>query len=179
MSTTFPVPTNQIPTRRGAGGLLVGTAIGATALLAGTYYAYACSVLPGLARTDDRTFVGVMQQINEAIQNPVFFASFFGAPVLSAVAFVRLRRRAQPVVTRLVLAGLVLNALGLLSTMAFNIPLNDQLAAAGDPAHLADPAGVRARFETPWLVWNVLRAGFATSALGCLAGALHRIGRSN
>ena len=41
-----------------------------TGLMAGLYYAYACSVMPGLSRTDDRTFVSAMQQINVAIINP-------------------------------------------------------------------------------------------------------------
>jgi uncharacterized membrane protein len=41
-----------------------------TGLMAGLYYAYAYSVMLGLSRTDDRTFVSAMQQINVAILNP-------------------------------------------------------------------------------------------------------------
>lgn len=69
-----------------APGLALGAAMLAMGLIAGLFYAYACSVMPGLARTDDRALVDAMQQINEAILNPVFALSFFGAPVLTAAA---------------------------------------------------------------------------------------------
>lgn len=55
-------------------------------LLAGLFYAFAVSVMPGLARTDGRSFVDAMQRINMAITNPWFFLSFFGAPVLTIAA---------------------------------------------------------------------------------------------
>jgi uncharacterized membrane protein len=45
-----------------------------------------CSVMPGLRRTDDRTFVSAMQRINVAILNGWFMLSFFGALVVMAVA---------------------------------------------------------------------------------------------
>lgn len=64
------------------------------------------------------------------------------------------------------------DALGLLVTMAANVPLNNRLAAAGDPARIADPAGVRARFENAWNVWNIARALASTAALVCLGLAL-------
>ena len=57
-------------------------------LQAGTYYTWASGVMPGLARTDDRTFVEAMQQINVAIVNPVFLLSFLGAPLVAGAAIV-------------------------------------------------------------------------------------------
>ena len=48
-------------------------------LQAGTYFTWATGVMPGLARVDDRTFVHAMQQMNVAIVNPVFIATFLGA----------------------------------------------------------------------------------------------------
>jgi len=53
--------------------LILGAAAIATGLLAGLFYAYACSIMPGLHASSDRTAVEAMQNINEAIQNPVFF----------------------------------------------------------------------------------------------------------
>ena len=50
-------------------GVLAAATI-TTGLMAGLYYAYACSVMLGLSRTGDRTFVSAMQQINVAILNP-------------------------------------------------------------------------------------------------------------
>ena len=66
-----------------------------TGLIAGVYYAYAVSVNLGLAAQPDAGYVAAMQAINERIQNPVFFASFFGAvlTLLSAFAVHSLRPR--------------------------------------------------------------------------------------
>lgn len=137
-----------------------------TGLLAGTYYAYACSVMPALRRTGDRTFVEVMQSINVSIQNPVFFAAFFGAPAMTAVA-VGLHGSGWGV------AALALNLAGLLVTIAANIPLNNALAAAADdPAAIADPAAVRGRFERAWNSWNTARTVLTLAALVCLGEAL-------
>lgn len=156
------------PGSRSAGSgarAVLGAATVANGLVAGVWYAYATSVMPALARSDDRIYVEVMQNINEVIQNPVFFAGFFGALILAAVAAWQQRR--SP--TRWwVQAALVLYAAVLLVTMAVNIPLNDELAAAGNPARIADPAAVRERFEDPWVVWNVVRLVLSTAALACL-----------
>jgi uncharacterized membrane protein len=50
-------------------GRVLGLATVGMGLLAGLFYAYACSVMPGLGQADDRTVVDAMQQIDEAIQN--------------------------------------------------------------------------------------------------------------
>jgi uncharacterized membrane protein len=42
--------------------------------------------MPGMRRTDDRTFVAAFQSIDRAIINPAFMATFFGALVLTALA---------------------------------------------------------------------------------------------
>jgi len=73
------------PARRVSSNLLLGSAIGTTGLLAGLYYGYAVSVMPGLHRASDQTMVEAMQEIDRAIQNPVFFISCLGAPGAVAV----------------------------------------------------------------------------------------------
>src|SRR4051812_41285218 len=59
---------------------LAGTVLGAatltTGLMAGLFYAFDVSVMPGLSRTDDRTFVTAMRSINEAIENPLFAVTY-------------------------------------------------------------------------------------------------------
>lgn len=47
--------------------------------------------MPALRRSGDRVFVEVMRNINDVIQNPVFFLSFMGALVLTAVSAWQLR----------------------------------------------------------------------------------------
>jgi hypothetical protein len=94
-----------------AAGLTLGAALLTTGLMAGVYYDWAVSVMPGLARTDDRTFVYVMQEITEAIQNPVFFLGFFGAPLLTLGALLLERRSGAQQAVRWIWAALGLNVL--------------------------------------------------------------------
>ena len=137
------------------------------ALMAGLFAAYSYAVMPGLGRTDDRTFVEAMQQTNAAILNGWFGICFGGALLFAAAAAVL--HYGRPGLLWIV-AGLVLYARG--TILRVNVPLNDRLAAAGDPATLADPAAVRGAFERTWVRWNVVRAVCSTAAFGALLGAL-------
>lgn len=139
----------------------------AAGLQAGTYYTWACGVMPGLARVDDRTFVTAMQQVNAAIVNPVFMLSFVGAPVLAGIAAVTGSGQARP----WLLAALAFSVATVVVTVGGNVPLNDPLEAAAGAGSGADPSGVRAAFEDPWVRWNVLRAVTSTGSLASLAWA--------
>ncbi|MER6275424.1 anthrone oxygenase family protein [Streptomyces sp900105245] len=157
----------QTPRPARAGRTVLGAATVAMGLIAGVFYAFACAVMPALARADDRTYVAVMRDINDVIQNPVFFLSFLGALVLTAVSAWQLRGSAGG---RWAGAALVAYTLAFLVTVAFSVPLNDALAGGGTPASL------REHFEGPWVAWNVVRTVLSTVALGCLARALLRMG---
>jgi uncharacterized membrane protein len=62
--------------------------------------------------------------------------------------------------------------------MGLNVPLNDQLAAAGDPSGIQDPAAVREKFEAVWVRWNAARTLAGVGALGCLGWAMRAAGPS-
>ncbi|MEU6606837.1 anthrone oxygenase family protein [Streptomyces shenzhenensis] len=155
--------------RTGA-GVVLGAATVATGLVAGVFYIFACAVMPALRRSEDRVFVEVMRNINDVIQNPVFFLSFLGALALTAISAWQLRHTAA---ARWARAGLAVYALAFLVTVAFNVPLNDALAATGTPAALRD------HFEDPWVAWNTVRALLSTAATACLTRALLLHGRSH
>lgn len=144
-------------------GWVLGAATVAMGLIAGVFYVFACAIMPALARSDDRVFVEVMRNINDVIQNPVFFLSFMGALVLAGVAGWQARGRSY---RGWVWAGLVAYALAFLVTVGFNIPLNDALAST------ADVAVARERFEDAWVGWNVVRAVLSTVGVGCLVRGL-------
>ena len=148
-------------------------AILAAGLLAGLIYAFSVSVMPGLAGTDDRTLVHAMQQINLAIINPWFFLSFFGTPLLIALAWVlHLGRGRSSALIFISLAFLAALAT-LVITMALNVPLNNALDAAGrDPDRITDLSTVRESFEGAWVRWNNIRTLTSTAALGFLVCAL-------
>lgn len=149
-------------------GAALVTATVTTGLFAGVFFAFAIAVMPGLTRTDSATFVNAMREINAAILNPVFLLCFLGAPGLTALATALALGAAQPATLAWVALAFVLLAAVLVITFRINVPLNDELAAAGP----GDPADVRRRFERRWVRWNNVRAVASTAALGSLALAL-------
>ena len=154
---------------------LIG-AIMTMGLAAGSFLIFAHTIMPGLARTDDRTFVGAFQHIDRAIINPWFMVTaFLGALVFTAAAAVT--SRGTPAM-RWIIAALVLYLVAVVITMAVNVPLNDAIKAAGDPARV-DVALVRQRFgESRWAAWNLVRVATTTPAFGLLTWALVIYGRS-
>lgn len=153
-------------------GMVLVAAIVAAGLIAGLFYAYAVSVMPGLARADDHTFVTAMRQINVAIVNGWFLLTFLGAPLLAAAAAVLHLpadgRRALP----WLIAGFALLLVMVVITAAVNIPMNNALENGTAPL-----AELRARFETVWVRWNLLRALASTAGFGCLLGGWLARGR--
>jgi uncharacterized membrane protein len=143
----------------------------AMALFAGLFYTYATSIMVGLRRTDDRVFVSAMQWFNATIINGWFAFSFFGSGALTALAAV-LHRGSGNGVLPWTVAALVCYAATFAITMAINVPLNNQLAAAGEPEPGAAANAVRERFEARWVRWNNVRAVTSLAALGCLLAAL-------
>jgi uncharacterized membrane protein len=145
-------------------------------MVAGTFALYADTIMPGLRKTDDRTFVAAFQQIDRAIINPWFMITAFGgALVLTGAA--GLANRGTPAFPPIAVAfGLYLVAV--IVTVAVNVPLNDAIKAAGDPAHI-DVAQVRAQFgEARWAAWNLLRVATSVPAFGLLTWALVLCGRA-
>jgi uncharacterized membrane protein len=147
-------------------------------LMAGVFFIYANAIMPGLGRTDDRTFVGAFQATDRAIVNPLFLSMFLGALLLTGlVVGLHLGRDGRSVLPWAV-AAFVLYLAVVVATMTVNVPLNDALKAAGDPDRIADLAAVRERFnEARWVSWNLARTVASTAAFGCLAWALVLYGR--
>ncbi|MEV2236487.1 anthrone oxygenase family protein [Micromonospora sp. NPDC049891] len=142
-----------------------------TGLVAGLFFAYACSVMPGLAATDGRTLVGTMQSINRKIINGWFLSAFLGGPLLVAVAVVG-HIGADGAVLGWLIAALVSHLITLGVTGRCNVPLNNRLEAAGPVDGIDDLAEVRQWFEAPWVRWNLVRAVSSAAAFACLIGAL-------
>jgi uncharacterized membrane protein len=157
--------------------IVLTAAVVAMGLLAGLYYAFDVAVMPALTAADDRTLVDAMQQMIDKIENPAFFLTFLGAPVLAAVALSQARRSGAAATARWIVAGLAFYAVMVVVTFAFHFPLNDELKEAGDPARIEDLAAVRADFVTPWVAWNIVRTLATTAAFACLAWALVLRGR--
>jgi uncharacterized membrane protein len=147
-------------------------------LMAGVFGLYAHTIMRGLKKTDDRTFVAAFQAMDRAIINPLFMLAFFGALLFSWLAVVLYLRGDDHSVVPWVVVAAALYLLVVIITVAVHLPLNDSIKAAGDPDQIADLAAVRAKFhETRWMAWNIVRAVASTAAFACLAWALVLHGR--
>jgi uncharacterized membrane protein len=146
-------------------------------LMAGIFAAFSLSVMRGLARTSDATFVEAMRRINVEIVNPWFVFCFLGGAVFTLLAlFFAVRGYPDGAPERAaigwIIAGLVLYGLSLGVTFLVNLPLNGALAAA-DPA---DPSAARAPFEKRWVQFNAIRTITGVASFVCVAWALHLSG---
>jgi uncharacterized membrane protein len=146
-------------------------------LIAGFFYAYACSVMLGLAEVDDRTFIDTMQAINATVRNAGFAPSFFGSLVASVATAMVLYAKRSPA-RHLVALAAALYFAAFAITFGISVPMNNELADAGSIATITDHAAVREAYEDPWVVWNVIRTAFATAALAALVAAGMRVNRS-
>ena len=145
---------------------------------AGVYTLYAFAIMPGLGRTNDRTFVGAFQQIDTAIVGPFLLVFFFGPLGFSVLAGALQLGSGDQTASTLIGGAIALQLVMAGITLGVNVPLNDGIKAAGDPSQI-DVAAVRQRFNAPrWVRWNAVRAVGATTAFGLLAWALVLYGAS-
>jgi len=146
--------------------LLIMTAT-TTALMAGLFYAFSCSVNLGLARLSNAEYISAMQSINRAIQNPIFFAAFFGAPILLPLSV--FLHYGQPLSVRFwfLLAATIIYLLGTFCVTIFgNVPLNNTLDRFNlQSASEEEIAVQRADFEEQWNNLNTVRTISSTLAI--------------
>ena len=150
-----------------------------TGLMAGVFGIYSNAIMPGLRRTDDRTFVAAFQSIDRAIINPAFMVTFLGALVLTALAvLLHLAGEGRSLLPWLV-AALVLYLVVFVVTIRVNVPRNNEIKAADDVDLLTDLHSARERFdEAGWVRWNHVRASASILAFGLLAWALIKSGQA-
>jgi uncharacterized membrane protein len=142
----------------------------ATALIAGFFYTYSISVMPGLLATDSISAVRAMQGINATIRTPIFAFAFFGALLFPLLTAVFSRERTQ---LALLAAAIVVYGAGALAvTFIVNVPMNEALATQTPAA--ANASTIWQAYEAPWTLWNHLRAAASVLAFGLVAAATMR-----
>lgn len=153
--------------------ILLGITAVSTALMGGLFYAYSCSVNPGLGRLSDSGYLLAMQSINRAILNPVFFSSFLGSLVLLPVCTWAYFSYAVSPGSWCLLGAAFVYFVGVFGvTIGGNVPLNNaldkaDLTAAGE----AELAGYRAAFEQRWNRLNTVRTVAAVATVGLVVAA--------
>ena len=150
--------------------LLWFSAIGC-GLLAGVYFAFSAFIMTSLGRLDQAAGISAMNAINVDIVRSLFMPFFLGTTLASAMlAVLACLRWQEPGAIAMICGGALYVAGMFVVTIVFNVPLNDQLAAA-DPASGA-AAPVWARYLTEWTFWNHVRTVASTAATALFIAAI-------
>lgn len=132
-------------------------AILANGLLAGIFFVFACAVVPGFRRVDDRTYVQAFLSINRAILNGWFLSVFIFAPLSAVVAAIHRFWSGGDGELVLLIAGAICSMLTFGITASVNVPLNRLLDEAPRDTE-AQLKSARRTFETRWNQGNLARA---------------------
>jgi uncharacterized membrane protein len=146
--------------------------------ISGFFYAWSVSAMWGLDTADPRHAIEAMQQINVAVPNPFFFASFFGMPVLSALTGLMWWVAGERTVAAWLLGAAAVYLLGaFVPTVAINVPMNEALGARSVPASLNEAATVWRDYSSRWTAWNHVRSISSLLALLLVGAGLLAAGR--
>ncbi|WP_084959622.1 DUF1772 domain-containing protein [Thermoactinospora rubra] len=125
------------------------------AALAGLYYAFSMSVMPGLSGVAPADAEAAMRSVNRKIINPWLFLALMGTPVLAVLAGVFMLLAGRNPLWLFLAAGV--NAVGsFLVTMIVNVPMNNALDAGTMPWSAYAPR---------WTRWNTARAVFSLASV--------------
>jgi uncharacterized membrane protein len=140
-------------------------------LMAGVFFAFSAFVMKAVARLPPAQGIAAMQSINVAAITPAFMGALFGTAALCVVIVVASLSRWRERGSFWLLVGSLLyfvSAIGV--TMAFNVPRNNALAAAGPDSAGGDRLWVR--YVASWTAWNHVRTAACLAAAASLSYAL-------
>lgn len=155
-------------------------ALGFFGLITGFFYAYSVDVMRGLDLIDAESAVSAMQGINLAVRNPVFFATFFGTPIVGLLAAGSLYLGNHKMSAGLMVLAAAIYFFGaFMPTAMVNVPMNEALAVIplGDSAQ--DYEAIWTTYSPKWTFWNTLRTVVSLVALLFAGMALLQIGRKH
>ncbi|MBL8046336.1 MAG: DUF1772 domain-containing protein [Anaerolineales bacterium] len=133
-------------------------------LMAGIFFTFSNFAIPALNQAKPANAVSVMQAINLTIVNPLFLLIFLGTPLASGILIISALANWQTPQSGWVVAGSLIYLLGCLGvTVAFNIPLNNQLAQVS--VQPAEAEAAWRNYAVGWTRWNHIRTISAVLAL--------------
>lgn len=153
--------------------IAVVAAVVISGLIAGFFWGWQHSSVPGLRKVADPTYVEAMQNINAAILNPVFLMAFTGSLLVLAGASVLSWQAGDTRRAWWLGAAAATYAVGVFGvTAAGNVPLNDRLrdfdAASATPEQIAE---ARHAYEGPWNRLHAVRSLLGVLVLTLAAAA--------
>lgn len=146
-------------------------AVVGSGLVAGIFYAFSSFVMGALGRVPAAHGIEAMQAINVVVINRSFMLAFFGTAFLCCALLVAAYLRWNDATGKLLLLGSLLYLVGTIGvTMAFNVPLNNALAAVRPET--AEAASLWAYYLERWTMWNTVRTVAPTAAMILFVAAL-------
>jgi uncharacterized membrane protein len=133
------------------------------ALIAGVFFAFSTFVMNALSQLQPAQGIAAMQSINITAINPLFMTALFGTAVTCLLLTVStLSKLSQPDAVYLCVGSLLylIGTVGV--TIAFNVPLNNELAIV-DP-NSTEGTTLWAKYLTNWTFWNHVRTLAALAA---------------
>ncbi|PTX55554.1 putative membrane protein [Litoreibacter ponti] len=132
----------------------------------GFFYAWVCSTMWGLDTMPPARAIEAMNAMNASVRNATFFPTFFGTPVVLALAALWQRRagyRRASIWFWLAAATYLILGAGL--TMAINVPMNEALAVTPIPQTGAEAEAIWQAYSGKWQSWNQMRTLASGAAL--------------
>lgn len=135
---------------------LSSTAALGCGVMAGIFFAFSNFVMRAFAQISPAQGIAAMLAVNITVINPLFMLLFIGTAVLSVMAIAAALWFGDGHNTGYLIAGGVLYLLGNIGvTAAYNIPLNNALAAVEANSH--DAMRIWNNYLAKWTFWNHIR----------------------
>jgi uncharacterized membrane protein len=146
--------------------LIVCTAIFCAAM-GGVFFAFSSFVMQGLKALPPAHGITAMQSINVTAVTPIFMTALFGTAAACIAVLVSAAIEWHDTVSAYLIAGSLSYLVGAIGvTIAFNVPLNNALAAA-DPSS-GEAVGLWMKYVRSWTGWNHVRTLSGLVAAGLL-----------
>jgi uncharacterized membrane protein len=141
-------------------------------MMAGLFSAFSTFMMKALSSLPGSEGMRAMQAINRLIVRPSFLFVFLGTGAL-CVASAFLSADVSGIAPRTISAAVIYVVACIVSTILFNVPLNNQLDAA-DPTS-EDGQAVWIRYVASWSRWNHLRSVATIVTTFLLVSAISRL----
>jgi len=144
-----------------------------SALMAGLFFFWSITIMPGMQKLNDLHYVEAMQNFNREILHPAFYIIFIGSVILLPVAtYLEWRHGVSEKFWLLLSATLIYLGGVILVTALGNVPLNNELEIFNIKKSAPEAfKAVRDNFESAWNRLNWIRtfSSFASLLLVLIA----------
>ena len=137
----------------------------------GIYFIFSVTVMSSLGRIAPEAGIAAMNAMSADIVRSAFMPLFIGTTIAgTALAILSLFQWSEPGSLAILAGGLIYFAGMFIVTVAFNVPLNNSLAAI-DPKS-ADGLSFWATYLRDWTLWNHVRTAASIAASVLFTAAL-------